>query len=591
MISDMAASQINFHLATPVLHSVTVILSLMKTGPEETTSFASLDCREGPWLKEEEDKILAQLSRVRFRINAVVPSIARLPPEVLFQIFTWSRLANVAGANWISFSHVCCFWRNVAVSNPSLWTHLGFWNEKILSLCAARNMDLPLLFYWTETSKHGYHLLNYSSRCISLHVVEDDEDDMSYFVKRFRTAEQSWVQLESVYLELKEGPYVNSFAQDVLYVQKSDGLPGAPRLQVLRMSNIVPQDWSTIAAHGAHLRTLRVHDYCARKDGRRPSLEPFWDMLSSLPVLEHLSLVDSPARRLLPDGISTVSDPERTISLDKLRMLRVVTDCTYDIAYLLSPIRLPSTAIVTIERWLKTAEESILAVFPSDHSRLSDYLDTITCVQLVNSSKPRLGSSCLVLTMFPPNDGACSALYAQFDRCTTQKVVIRSTLFQVASVLSNLTELELCLFPDQVMGISKAEWVEIFQTLPRLEAFLVDGCQRDGLPSGTEELEHVKWFPRLLAEHTTPAQNTEISSVPDSLLPRLTRLYFTAFEAPVREALLEDVQGYLDSRKTASLPRCIVYFNGQRWTISQKAHLPNPSENEHLTSPESKAEL
>ncbi|KII87389.1 hypothetical protein PLICRDRAFT_163487 [Plicaturopsis crispa FD-325 SS-3] len=79
---------------------------------------------------------------------------ARLPPEVLSEIFDWYRALDVLESTykWIEVTHVCRHWRNVALGCPRLWSYIVSetprWTEELL----ARSKNAPLTF----SATYGY---------------------------------------------------------------------------------------------------------------------------------------------------------------------------------------------------------------------------------------------------------------------------------------------------------------------------------------------------------------------------------------------------------------------------------------------------
>lgn len=86
--------------------------------------------------------------------NCQVP-INSLPPEVLSTIFKqvqdarrlsessfWDPLPSLHPERWFSMTHVCRYWRDVALGDPLLWTQIEFVPCKGLS----NKWDLPFDF-------------------------------------------------------------------------------------------------------------------------------------------------------------------------------------------------------------------------------------------------------------------------------------------------------------------------------------------------------------------------------------------------------------------------------------------------------------
>ncbi|KAI0055567.1 hypothetical protein BV25DRAFT_1783242, partial [Artomyces pyxidatus] len=85
----------------------------------------------------------AALNSLDVHINALSP-ISRLPSEILAHIFlycaaestTWWK--NGIWKGWAAVTHVCRWWRHVALGNPRLWRHIDLplskpWAQEMIS--------------------------------------------------------------------------------------------------------------------------------------------------------------------------------------------------------------------------------------------------------------------------------------------------------------------------------------------------------------------------------------------------------------------------------------------------------------------------
>ena len=62
------------------------------------------------------DQVLKQ------QLNLPKPTyISSLPPEIMLIIFSFVKSAPLKPQDWIKFSHVCTYWRQVAINAPGLW--------------------------------------------------------------------------------------------------------------------------------------------------------------------------------------------------------------------------------------------------------------------------------------------------------------------------------------------------------------------------------------------------------------------------------------------------------------------------------------
>ncbi|KAF7342613.1 F-box domain-containing protein [Mycena sanguinolenta] len=76
-------------------------------------------------LQQLEDE-RASLAQYHTRITGVLSPVRRMPPEILGEIFSWTlptirEVLGIENCPWV-LTHVCCGWRAVALSIPSLWS-------------------------------------------------------------------------------------------------------------------------------------------------------------------------------------------------------------------------------------------------------------------------------------------------------------------------------------------------------------------------------------------------------------------------------------------------------------------------------------
>lgn len=94
------------------------------------------------------------ITRIKTRLNTLV-SISTLPPELLVMIFQTivqsyedHRVVGTSPYAWISFTHVCTHWREVALSIPALWSDIVLpcrlnWVRELL----VRSQSAPLYIH------------------------------------------------------------------------------------------------------------------------------------------------------------------------------------------------------------------------------------------------------------------------------------------------------------------------------------------------------------------------------------------------------------------------------------------------------------
>ncbi|KAJ7210216.1 hypothetical protein B0H12DRAFT_958752, partial [Mycena haematopus] len=63
-----------------------------------------------------------RLASYRAQSCAILSPLRRMPPEILGEIFLWTipALPDQRYSPWF-LTHICCRWREIAVSSPLLW--------------------------------------------------------------------------------------------------------------------------------------------------------------------------------------------------------------------------------------------------------------------------------------------------------------------------------------------------------------------------------------------------------------------------------------------------------------------------------------
>ncbi|KAI0061503.1 hypothetical protein BV25DRAFT_1826645 [Artomyces pyxidatus] len=112
-------------------------------------------------LLAERDAAAKALLSINARINTAAP-VSRLAPEILAQIFsycaedemTWRRKEG-AGVGWISVTHVCRRWRQIALDYSRLWRHIILpLNNRLAEEWISRAKAAPITVSWIHASTH-----------------------------------------------------------------------------------------------------------------------------------------------------------------------------------------------------------------------------------------------------------------------------------------------------------------------------------------------------------------------------------------------------------------------------------------------------
>ncbi|KZS91000.1 hypothetical protein SISNIDRAFT_168539 [Sistotremastrum niveocremeum HHB9708] len=72
-------------------------------------------------------------------------SISQLPDEILSTVFEYYVGSDGDDFDWLNIMLVCLRWRQIAISTPTLWTHVDFtWKSSFIDIFMQRNGTLPL---------------------------------------------------------------------------------------------------------------------------------------------------------------------------------------------------------------------------------------------------------------------------------------------------------------------------------------------------------------------------------------------------------------------------------------------------------------
>ncbi|TCD63910.1 hypothetical protein EIP91_004789 [Steccherinum ochraceum] len=362
------------------------------------TVFAPLSRRSRQWLDEEETKIRRQLYHVRSEMNVATP-IGHLPAELISEVLIHLRESAIWDPQWISITHVCRQWRDIALNTRKLWSTVSFWREDLLSAYVARaGDDTPLSLEWdadinTPTPSkqiprpHFSSLGTVSDRSKTVKIVADFVD-----MRRFEQViwQYPWTSLESLDLDLVLPAHMSEDLRRYLprFPITLFWMNGAPKfLQHLRLTNVIPHLSCDTAPHRA-LKTLemRYSPVLDRGEASHPPMEGILDLLSGFSAsLESLVLIRAPEKRWASDP-AVDPQPTKVVSLDRLKRLHIADDSPLDVAYALSYLLVPDTTVIelgTFGNWAIVPDfcDSALWCLPRSSSLLP-LLRTIRAVEL-----------------------------------------------------------------------------------------------------------------------------------------------------------------------------------------------------------------
>ncbi|KAN0134353.1 hypothetical protein V8E53_007851 [Lactarius tabidus] len=286
------------------------------------------------------------IGALKLRRNAHSP-ISSLPPEVLAVIFSFACLPGIPSLGGkpahniarIHVSHVCHQWREIALNQPFLWSHVDF---TTLSLAGATEMlvrakSVPLYLEATRASWRRWETRwdgdRFGAFRAELRARVPQIRHLSINAKPYNLSSTLAVLVSPAptlkYLSLfsrglssgrNRRTWNEVFIPDTLF----EG--AAPRLSCLKLRNC------DISWKSPLLKGLKYLNILTPSEHARPSLVVWLDALNEMPQLQILILDSaSPIAPPLP------FDVERTVTLPSLTHLDMsasVVDCAFTLAHL-----------------------------------------------------------------------------------------------------------------------------------------------------------------------------------------------------------------------------------------------------------------
>jgi hypothetical protein len=272
---------------------------------------------------------------LNIRRNALSP-ISSLPPEVFATIFSFACLPGIPSLGGkphhnltrIHVSHVCHQWREIALNQPLLWSHIDF---TTLSLAGAteilvRAKSVPLYLeafgiFGTRLQARIPQICHLSINAEPYHLLSTLEELVS--------PAPTLKYLSLVSRGVSNGR--NRRAWDERDVFISDALfeGDAPRLSCLKLRNC------GISWKSPLLKGLKYLEILAPSERARPNLVVWLDALNEMPQLKMLTLHSAS-----PIALSFPFVVKRKVTLPSLTHLDIsasVADCALALAHLELP--------------------------------------------------------------------------------------------------------------------------------------------------------------------------------------------------------------------------------------------------------------
>lgn len=278
--------------------------------------------------------------------------IVQLPNELLESIFdiyvTWVYSQDYKDPKCFiaACTHVCRWWRNVALGSPRLWRYIDICRPRVnqmffmrsrfavpLSLVSSFGGRLPLI--WVAPTARS---------ALIDRVREIDVDLQSIDMRRWLSTLGSQVpQLTSLRLVSRKLQHAGMGAEDI-EAPKMD-LPSLRRLSL----NSVAIGWASLS----NLTHLAISGLC---EAHAPSLDQIHTMLKNSPRLESLHLAF-----LMRRGLGPVSGSAGLVQLDRLMDVHLILSPSF-VSTLLSLIEFPSSAHLRLSAF--SQQDGLLSVFP-----------------------------------------------------------------------------------------------------------------------------------------------------------------------------------------------------------------------------------
>ncbi|TFK29656.1 hypothetical protein FA15DRAFT_663811 [Coprinopsis marcescibilis] len=282
-----------------------------------------------------------EICALKTQRNELSP-ICQLPPEVLSRIFihfelqTSLRFHCPANRSWYQITHICRYWRSVALHCPQLWSNIcvvsTFWTELFLSRSKQAPLLLEIGFQVPFAMEPRIHeiLVTQMSRLSSL-LVSGTTDMLKM---RLHHLPSSAPSLHT--LSIENSGFNETMTLPELFVE------GTPQLKELRLYRCYI-DWSSPLLQGLSKLNISVNDdvFYPSTHPPPPSPDVFLQALRNMTTLTHLTL-----QMDFPD-INSKPLSNSSIALHHLEELDLAGSITGVVGFL-SHITLPASAHIRL---------------------------------------------------------------------------------------------------------------------------------------------------------------------------------------------------------------------------------------------------
>ncbi|KAK7691154.1 hypothetical protein QCA50_006257 [Cerrena zonata] len=261
------------------------------------------------------EELLAISAKSRIR-NGLLP-ISKLLPELLAEIFIVfarnpMRWNPVTGPySWIAVTHVCSYWREIALNTPRLWSYIFLGLPKTVNLFLERSRQAPLtILPWITTAHrhvpYGSGIFHNMTAVRQREIYETNprrNHIVSSHWKRNSLTGSSNVFLAFLQRQASKHPILTTLKLKSRGESRRDGFPNIlprdyhlPKLTHVEIRGY-PIPWEFLLLH-TNLTSLVVHHSCFCSSSVFPS-PPFCvkDLLVCLSQMPRLQSLDVNADR------------------------------------------------------------------------------------------------------------------------------------------------------------------------------------------------------------------------------------------------------------------------------------------------------
>lgn len=434
------------------------------------TTFAVLQDKSSTWLEEEERRVAAHLLDVRKQRNLRCPAL-RLLPELLLQVFRYVQqipllIYTVYNTDWIVVTHICKYWREVALNCQNLWSYIILFSEPYIAAFLERagytsdRKGAPLSLRWDaeDQGPASLNLLKPFADSLARVDITLQLEDSSHLEQLLQN---TWNNVQELFLATPDDAEEWKFLD---FGALNRSLP--PRLRSLGLFGVVPLTWACGPMY-CDLQSLSI-DRLSPSDKHLPTWEQLLDILESCPSLRTLMLrdADPPAS---PRPLS-----RQTILLPNLTYVELGFNLPSNIAYLLSHLHIPEGAKIDIETEESIDPEfGILSCLPQDLSNLK-LLQSISQVEMVISKQGLINANC-------KGGEKADALFLWVNSWDLP-LFFRATVLQLHNLcqFSAVESIHISVHASHLHPVSSDNWHQIFSSLTSLKYLTYSNSQPQG---------------------------------------------------------------------------------------------------------------